>query len=545
MKKILFQLKANSWFYGCALILLGMAIATPFHNTLISYLEKLIDNGTLSLGVLIDLKSVSEAAGSSKLILIAGASENITDLLASSIKYLSWSDLLLSVQLVLIKLSGSSLVKILSVLAFIGTFFINYRTIATKILLFLFVLNPGLPAFVSGVKYISKEMQFEQADSLHKNLSDLHDKYKEKELSYEHFEKIRDEKQLAKAEKSGKTKLNFFTRVGDATEDDFHLAAEHIEEGVSEFLIILKSASKTIIIQTLNLLSSIVFQFLLLPFAFFYGIHRLLKYSTEASGKDQTYVFQKLVVVETIFVFLIGVSVMTGQNTEKQKKSVPPIDKKSMIGNQNHAKQKHHLGIDVSHFQQEINWEEIKEANISFAYSKATQGKDYVDPRFHENWKNMGNVSLSKGAYHFYQSNDSGKEQAIHFCKTVGNVGKGDIPPVLDLEGGGIIGTVHKKELQKEIHIWLRYVHQKMGVKPIIYTNNVFANDYLLGSDFSEYHLWIAEYGVEEPKIPLAWKNKKWLIWQRTPRGKIEGVLGNVDHDIATEHFENLIVKKY
>ena len=84
-----------------------------------------------------------------------------------------------------------------------------------------------------------------------------------------------------------------------------------------------------------------------------------------------------------------------------------------------------------------------------------------------------------------------------------------------------------------------------MGVKPIIYTNNVFANDYLLGSDFSEYHLWIAEYGVEEPKIPLAWKNKKWLIWQRTPRGKIEGVLGNVDHDIATEHFENLIVKKY
>ena len=544
MKDIIFQLKTNIWFYSCALILLIVAILTPFHNTLILYLETLISKATLSLGVLIDLKSLAEAGGTSKLILVAGASENITELLATSIKYLSWSDILLSVQLLLIKLTGSALLKFSIVLNIIGTFFSNCRSIATKLLLFLFVLNPGLPAFVSGVKYISAEMKFNDADTLHKQLEKLHNKYKEKEFSYEYFEKLRNEKQLSKAEKSGKTKLNFFTRLGDAAEDDVHLVAEHIEEGVSQLLILLKSASKTIIIETLNLFSSVVIQFLLLPFVFFYGMHRLIKYSTTGLRNDKTNSFQKIMVFETIFVFLIGVSLLIGQNSKKRIYSGVSSVQKSVIEKQVHVKKNNHLGIDVSHFQQKINWKEIREADISFAYSKATQGKDYVDPRFRENWNNMGKASLAKGAYHFYQSNDSGLEQAKHFCKTVGTFGMGDIPPVLDLEGGGIKGTVHKESLQKEIHIWLKHVHQEMGVKPIIYTNNVFANKYLIGSDFSDYHLWIAEYGVEEPRIPKAWKNKKWLIWQRTPRGKVEGALGNVDHDIASAYFENLVSKK-
>ena len=136
------------------------------------------------------------------------------------------------------------------------------------------------------------------------------------------------------------------------------------------------------------------------------------------------------------------------------------------------------LGIDVSHFQGEVDWEEIKANNISFAYSKATQGISYVDSKFHENWKNMAAANLARGAYHFYMAADDGATQAQHFIKTVGELQAGDLHPVLDLEQGGISGTVEVNEFQKEVQIWLNAVEKKFGVKPIIYTNNPFANEY-------------------------------------------------------------------
>ncbi|MGB0177891.1 MAG: GH25 family lysozyme, partial [Owenweeksia sp.] len=75
-------------------------------------------------------------------------------------------------------------------------------------------------------------------------------------------------------------------------------------------------------------------------------------------------------------------------------------------------------------------------------------------------------------------------------------------------------------------------VESKLNVKPIVYTNHPFGNQYLDHPDFANYDLWIAEYEVAEPKIPNAWKDKGWLIWQRSERGEVEGAVGNVDHDL-------------
>lgn len=189
------------------------------------------------------------------------------------------------------------------------------------------------------------------------------------------------------------------------------------------------------------------------------------------------------------------------------------------------------LGIDVSHFQGDVNWENVKKANITFVYDKATQGDSFLDPKYSKNKAGAHETGLAHGSYHFFTSDADAIKQAEFFLKSI-DYGEGDMPPVLDLEEGGIKGTVNPSDFEKEVLNWLNHVESKLGVKPIIYTNHTFGDKYLTSTDFAEYQLWIAEYGVETPKTPKIWDDKGWLIWQRSERGAIEGAIGQVDHDL-------------
>lgn len=189
------------------------------------------------------------------------------------------------------------------------------------------------------------------------------------------------------------------------------------------------------------------------------------------------------------------------------------------------------LGIDVSHFQGDVNWEEVKNANITFVYDKATQGDSFLDPNYAKNKSGAHESGLAHGSYHFFTSDADAIKQAELFLKSI-DYGEGDMPPVLDLEEGGIKGSVNPSVFEKEVLNWLNHVESKLGVKPIIYTNHTFGNKYLTSTEFAEYQLWIAEYGVETPKIPKIWANQGWLIWQRSEKGTIEGAIGQVDHDL-------------
>ena len=195
------------------------------------------------------------------------------------------------------------------------------------------------------------------------------------------------------------------------------------------------------------------------------------------------------------------------------------------------------LGIDVSHFQGDVNWVKIKEQNVAFAYAKATQGSSFVDPKFKENQKNTKKAGLKHGSYHFYLTNEDPVKQAEHYLNTIQDLDEGQMLPMLDLEQGGIKGTVVKDKFQRDVLLWLKTVEEKLGVRPIIYTNNPFSNEYLDHPEFSNYHLWLAEYGVKEPRIPKTWQKKGWAIWQRSERGKLDGVHGDVDHDIVNRTY--------
>ena len=200
------------------------------------------------------------------------------------------------------------------------------------------------------------------------------------------------------------------------------------------------------------------------------------------------------------------------------------------------------FGIDVSHFQGDIDWKETQEMGVAFAYTKATQGDEYTDPKFDTNWKALRNTGIYRGAYHFYMAGKDPEKQADHFIMTVGQLEKGDMPPMLDLEEGGIsmAKDIDIDTYQKNVLKWLKRVEQALDIKPIIYTDHPFGSKYLTSPDFASYGLWIADWeNRKSPLLPAVWNNN-WLIWQRTERGTEEGIQGDVDKDLFNGSFKDL-----
>ena len=203
------------------------------------------------------------------------------------------------------------------------------------------------------------------------------------------------------------------------------------------------------------------------------------------------------------------------------------------------------LGLDVSYFQGKVNWSQIEKDGIHFTYAKATQGQGYTDPMFQTNLKGMRASKLYAGAYHFYMSGDDPVKQAENFLKSLPELKIGDMVPMLDLEQGGWTKGTDIATFQANVKIWLKIIEEKLGMKPIIYTNNPFAKTYLQGDGFSQYDLWLAEYGVHKPRVPKPWN--KWTIWQRSAKGTYQGLPGgeSVDHDLFSgTHVELLNLVK-
>ena len=186
-------------------------------------------------------------------------------------------------------------------------------------------------------------------------------------------------------------------------------------------------------------------------------------------------------------------------------------------------------GIDVSYYQGKIDWEKVKtmqdeDVKIKFAFIKATEGLMRVDPYFQRNWREAPKAGIICGAYHYFKPAKSGKWQARFFLQNV-KPEKGDLPPVVDIEE--LKGTTVDK-MRVELKAFLKYVEDQTGVKPLIYTNIQFYEDYLKGH-FDGYYLWIAHYYKKKLRVS---KDTKWLFWQHTDRATINGINHVVDMNV-------------
>ena len=176
--------------------------------------------------------------------------------------------------------------------------------------------------------------------------------------------------------------------------------------------------------------------------------------------------------------------------------------------------------VDVSHWQGEMDWEAAKNAGVTHAYIKASEGL-YKDPRFEENWVKAKAAGIKRGAYHYFLNSVDWYAQAQFFHGVVGD-DQGELEPALDVEDTG--GVVRPGPILS----WLRAVELAWGgIKPIIYTAWWFWDDYLDGTEWAkEYKLWVMSYtnGTEPWRIPKDW-NGEYHLWQytSTARGRDYG----------------------
>lgn len=192
-------------------------------------------------------------------------------------------------------------------------------------------------------------------------------------------------------------------------------------------------------------------------------------------------------------------------------------------------------GIDVSHHQGEIDWQAVKatekqEYPIRFAFMKATEGGDYKDRRFAENFREAGNAGLIRGAYHFYNPHTDPIRQADFFISQV-KLTRGDLAPVLDIERK----PRDKAQLQADLKRFLNRLELHYGVKPIIYTSYKYKTRYLDSPEFDAYPFWIAHYYVDMLTYGGAWQ-----FWQHTDYGTVPGIETNVDLNVFNGSLKEL-----
>lgn len=189
-------------------------------------------------------------------------------------------------------------------------------------------------------------------------------------------------------------------------------------------------------------------------------------------------------------------------------------------------------GIDVSRYQGVVDWRIVAGQGFSFAFIKATEGEQYQDPNYCNNWDNARQAGMKRGAYHFFQPGVPAEKQADNFINTV-EMEYGDLPPVLDIE---ITSDLPKEVIVERIKAWLYLIELEYSIRPVIYTHFKFYNKYIAGN-FDEYPIWIAKYGSRPP--PLGGK-KQWTFWQYGNKGSIEGVEGMVDLNVFNGNQQDL-----
>jgi len=183
-------------------------------------------------------------------------------------------------------------------------------------------------------------------------------------------------------------------------------------------------------------------------------------------------------------------------------------------------------GIDVSHHQAEIDWSVVKEAGLSFAFIKATEGATHRDTRFDENWKGAGEAGLARGAYHFFTFCTDGAAQAENYLARVAPLDP-ELPPAVDVEfSGNCRGWESVDEIRGELEVFLERIESGIGRKPILYYTSEAARK-IIGDRFHGYPRWPRSL-LGQPSQRVA----PWAFWQYADNGRIPGIRGAIDLDV-------------
>ena len=188
-------------------------------------------------------------------------------------------------------------------------------------------------------------------------------------------------------------------------------------------------------------------------------------------------------------------------------------------------------GVDLSRFQTQVDWTTARANGVNFAFIKATEGGDMLDPMFESHWHAAGRAEVKRGAYHFFYHCRPAAEQARWFIRHVPKV-PGALPPVLDMEWTPTSPTCTIRRdgatIRDEARIFMEIVARHYGQRPIIYTTVDFYEDTELwrlgGAEF-----WLRSVAGHPGEV---YGGKDWSFWQYTSTGVVPGIAGKVDINV-------------
>ena len=186
-------------------------------------------------------------------------------------------------------------------------------------------------------------------------------------------------------------------------------------------------------------------------------------------------------------------------------------------------------GVDVSHYQGEIDWQALRAGGVRFAYIKATEGARYRDPRFDENWRRSREAGIPRGAYHFFSMCKPGVEQAANFIAAI-PTGDRSLPHALDAEqmeacsnGQPVADPV------AEMLAFLDAVEKRFGRRPLVYTTREFHDAYFLSHGRLKERLGNERFWLRSLHWWPRFGGTPWTLWQYHNRGRRPGIDGAVD----------------
>jgi lysozyme len=191
-------------------------------------------------------------------------------------------------------------------------------------------------------------------------------------------------------------------------------------------------------------------------------------------------------------------------------------------------------GIDVSRWQNTIDWGAVRAAGTRFVFIKATEGGDHIDPRFVANWHGARAAGIPTGAYHFVFWCRPAHEQMDWFVQHIPAANDHlALPPVLDLEWNTSSRTCPRK-VPREValekaRVMLRALEAHTGKIPVIYTDITFHREVLEGErEFDRYPFWLRSVAARPEE---RYTGRRWAFWQYTATGRIPGIQGGVDRN--------------
>ena len=195
------------------------------------------------------------------------------------------------------------------------------------------------------------------------------------------------------------------------------------------------------------------------------------------------------------------------------------------------------VGIDVSKWNKEIDWDKVKNAGVQFAiiragYRGSVTGSLVEDPMFVTNMKGAQAAGIPVGVYFFTQAVD--EKEAVEEASAVIELIRDyrlNYPVFIDTEGAGGNGRADSLDAETRTLVCEAFCRtiENAGYTAGVYASRNWYNNNLQTARLENYHIWLAEYR----SVPLYQGYYK--TWQYTSKGKVDGIEGRVDMNITYE----------